>query len=153
MNIVPGKDNDMPNESEWISMAHRQPTDADFVEDEWAVELLYAHDTEFGRRRTIYHLTDVVCKSDAHWRRVRLCPPPVVDQAKELDWSAWGRYVEKYPGALGGRIDFFEGRRTQREEIAAMFALEPLRTLRGLCCGGDWVNWMRELRRAVGLDR
>lgn len=108
----------MNSNQAWIAMAERRPTVADFVKDEWAVELLFS---ESGRV-TQYTYRDLGETRCTHWRRVRLCPPPVEENRDEKAWNAWS-FGETAPtgSILPPRYDcFLAGRRTMREEIAGI---------------------------------
>jgi hypothetical protein len=68
----------------WIEMSKRQPMEADFMEDEWAVEVFWQQDNS---RAVLWEL-GTTCKFlnnqagvdrviyPTHWRKVRLLPPP-----------------------------------------------------------------------------
>jgi len=64
-----------PPPQEWVAMSERLPTAADFVPNEWAVECRDSTGFRYCKydwnawSRTAY-------QAPAHWRKVRLAPPP-----------------------------------------------------------------------------
>jgi hypothetical protein len=64
----------MNDNSEWISMSDRQPTEADFVKDEWAVEFLLADNVRFFS----YGSDRWGMGTATHWHKVQLCSSPII---------------------------------------------------------------------------
>lgn len=133
-------------------MSERQPTEVDFVKDEWAVIFLFCDGHH--ELREVRH--DYWTPEITHWRRVRLAPPPLAKLAtpEQRDEAAWKRYRDRpeliYSGDITSWDIFMAGRRTQREEIKELVKACEISPLLA-----PWYNarteW-QQLCAAVGLE-
>ena len=126
-------------------MSERRIMWADFVKDEWAVEWQSPNGVRyFAYTREDY---EKVCpQSDWHWRKVRLCPPPVEPRASddEIAWRGW--YVQNHRNVEFRAADaFLAGRRTMRDESTKYIeAIDRQHTH----CTHEW----NDFRKSLGLN-
>lgn len=118
----------MNTNTDWIEMSERQPiTEADFVKDEWAVEVITSAGrfTQYDPRSIMGHTW---YPPITHWRKVRLAPSPLPHAPGCIDFTDDRTILEKQDGmawasfAICGRHGkeagaFLAGRHSQREAM------------------------------------